>query len=868
MAEPAQSLSDSRIGPYQIVGKVGAGGMGVVFKAIDVRLQRTVALKFLPTDREVLALDKERLLREARAASALDHPNIATVYAVEEAEDGRLFIVMAYYQGETLDERIRRGPLPSAEAADMARQIARGLARAHAQGIVHRDIKPSNIMITSDGVAKIVDFGLALAVTSSASTQSMGAAGTLPYMSPEQAMGKAADARTDIWALGVVLYEMLTGRLPFTSDSPAATVMAIVKEPPAEMGEVPKELQLVVFRALSKGVEARYQSCAEMLADLGASGQLEGVPAPGVGRRELQRARSATASVPAMGRARKAWIGAAVALVVILAALLLSPLRQRLLSPVPEKHIVVLPFDVSGGGPAAESLANGLMESVTGKLSNLDAGQQSVWVVPSLEVQRRKISDPGSARRDLGATIVVKGILRQQGQEIRLMLDVIDAHNLRLLGSATVNETTGSLSALEDEAVSHLAEIMHIRTARPSHPTAAGSTTVPAAYEDYLKGLGFLQRYDKPGNLDSAIALFESAVKTDPGFALALTALGEAYWDRYRLDQNPQWVEKAAAYCRRAAELNDQLPAVYITLGRIHDGTGQHNLALQEFQHALKLEPRSADALLGLAGVYESMGRVPDAEAVYKRAAALRPDYWGGYYELGVFYYRQGRYLDAANAFRRVLEITPDNAQAHSNLGAMVQNLGHETEAEAEFKKSLALHPTYAAYANLGNLYYHQNRWADSAAMTEKALQLNNKDYRLWANLGLAYDWLNDVAKANAAYEEELKRLEETAKIKADDAAIQSELGVLYSRKRLRNKALPHIEAALALAPSDGRTLADAGEAYDNLGDRNKALELVKKSLEHGWTMDQLQRNPGLRSLVADPRFRSVTAEVSSAKRP
>ena len=387
----------------------------------------------------------------------------------------------------------------------------------------------------------------------------------------------------------------------------------------------------------------------------------------------------------------------------------------------------------------------------------------------------------------------------------------------------------------------------------------------PAAHESYLKGLGYLERYDKPGNLDSAIALFEASVKVEPNFALGFSALGEAYWDKYRLSQDPRWVDKAEEYCKRAAELNSQLPAVYVTLGRVHNGKGERNLALEEVQQALKLEPRSADALLALAAVYDSMGRTRDSEDAYRKAAALRPENWGGHYELAVFYYRHQRYSDAAEQFRRVIELVPDHAPAHSNLGVMLRNLGDAAGAEKEFNKSIELNPTYGAFANLAYLYYSQKRWAEAAAMTKKALQLNPADYRLWANLGLACEWLNQTGEAQAAYREELTRLQATVKLKPDDAAIQAELGLLYSKQHLRDKALPRIEAALALSPHDAAVLASAGEAYENLGDRTRALELMGKALAQGWTLAQLERNPDLRGLLADPGFRRIQAAQPSA---
>jgi tetratricopeptide (TPR) repeat protein/DNA-binding winged helix-turn-helix (wHTH) protein len=380
----------------------------------------------------------------------------------------------------------------------------------------------------------------------------------------------------------------------------------------------------------------------------------------------------------------------------------------------------------------------------------------------------------------------------------------------------------------------------------------------PAAYETYLQGLESLRRYDKLGNLDVAIRLFETTTKADPQFALAFAALGEAYWDKYRREGDPRWVELASTSCRRAAELNDRLPAVFVTLGRIHDGTGQHNLALQEFGRALEFDHRNADALLGLADAYASVGRTQEAEDTYKRAAAMRPEHWDGHYRLGAFYYPQGRFADAASQFRRVIELLPDHAPAHTSLGTALLGLGQERDAEAEFKKSLELAPDYPALANLGVMYYRQKRFAESATMTEKALSLTDKDYRLWNNLAIAYEWLGQPDKARHAFSRELGRLEQAVALQSENAEVRANLGVRYAHQHQRNRALPHLEAALALSQDDPEILSKVGEAYEKLGERGKGLEYFQKALGKGLTLEDMELNPDLRSLLSDPSARRV----------
>src|ERR1700687_2232607 len=256
------------ISHYRITDKLGAGGMGVVYKAVDLKLERTVALKFLPHELAVSDQDKEHMLREARSASALDHPNIGVIHGLEESDEHQLFIVMGYYEGETLTQKLRRGVLPVRESLDLAIQVAKGLSAAHARNIVHRDIKPSNIILTADNTAKIVDFGLARVVATPTATQHGSATGTLPYMAPEQILGETVDRPCDVWALGIILVQMLTGSHPFVRPNTAAMTFAILNQPPTALDAVPQVVQPILYRELAKKSAQRYPDAGVMLKDL------------------------------------------------------------------------------------------------------------------------------------------------------------------------------------------------------------------------------------------------------------------------------------------------------------------------------------------------------------------------------------------------------------------------------------------------------------------------------------------------------------------------------------------------------------------------------------------------------------------------
>jgi tetratricopeptide (TPR) repeat protein len=859
------------ISHYKITDKLGAGGMGVVYKALDLKLERTVALKFLPTDVAVSDRDKQSLLREARAASALDHPNIGVIHGIEESEEHQLFIVMGYYEGETLAQKLLRGVIPVSTSLDLAIQIARGLSSAHARNIVHRDVKPSNIIVTNDKLVKIVDFGLARVVATASATQSISSTGTLPYMAPEQILGEAIDQCCDIWALGVILVQMITGSHPFIRPNKGAMTFAILNQPPAALDVVPKAVHPIAYRALSKKPQGRYTGAEEMLRDLEtALAEITSSPAPAeeptltrsANARELKQYME-NASTPSwtMGNGGKARRFLFTAVGVVLAAIAISffpQIRERfagLAYASGEKHIAVLPFSNSANDPEFGAVAEGLMDSLTNELSNLEAAQQSLWVVPASVVRNRKVNDATSAFRELGATMVVQGRVQRKGPAVHLTVVLIDSKRLRQIGSAELEDS--NLAALQKQAVSQVARLLRVRISETAQSPARNTT--PSAYEAYLKALAYMQRYDKPGNPDLAISALNSGIEKDPRFALGYATLGEAYRLKFLMDHHPALVDQALANCQRSLQIDDRLPAVHVTMGQLQATMGRNDLALQEFQKALDINPRDASAFIGLAGVYEKTGRNSEAEANYQRAIALRPDYWEGYSTLGAFYGRQKRVQDSVVQYRRVIELTPDSSEGYSDLGVAYMSFNDSQSsaaAEAAFQKSIQLAPNYQAYANLGWLYMDQKRYSEAAAGTRKALELNDKDWRVWANLQLAYTWLKDDEKARAARSKTLSLLEQFVLLNSQEASVQSMLSTYYAEDKLREKALAHAKAALALAPKDPGVLADVAETYDDLGDRKRAIQYAHDSLKNGYSLTDLQQRPYLLGLLADPSFR------------
>jgi serine/threonine-protein kinase len=859
------------IGHYRVLSMLGAGGMGVVYKALDLQLERTVALKFLLPQAAFSKDERQQLLREAKSASQLDHANIGVVHGLEQTPDGEWFIVMAYYEGGTLERKI--GSLLTVQALDIAAQVARGLAEAHAHNIIHRDIKPSNVMFGAGGVVKIVDFGIARLMPTASATLSTDAKGTAAYMAPEQIVGRGADHRSDIWSLGVVLAQMLTGKYPFAGDNLGAKLYAIVNSAPLSLQGVPASVQAIVYRALAKDPAHRYQSCQEMLADIEEAKAQSSQPTQPLARadrmpkaydtpafvRELKQRASTPAGIKP-SRKRNAVIVVIVLVLGLITGVLFGPsaveqfrnswFQQR------EKHIAVLPFDVIGNDPAVTPLADGLMDTLTSRLSNLDTGQHPLWVVPASVVRRQKVDDPRSALRELGATLVVKGSIQRAGPHVRLIVNLISTRPVRQLASEDVEDESGDFAMLQDRAVERLAHVMDVATGKHTEP---GDTRVTTAYEDYLKALGYMQRYDKPGNLDLAVSELMSATQRDPHFALGFAQLGEAYRLEYAVDKNLEWTDKALAACDQALSINDQIARAWVTSGRIHTDRGQHEIALKEYERALQLAPRDQDVLAGLARGYESAGKLARAEETYKNAVAMRPDYWNGYNTLALFYYRQKRYAEGIAPLEQALKLTPDNSALYANLAAMYLGTNDPKDfpqAERVLKRSIEIAPTYAAYTNLGFLYMQQKRWAEAAAISEKAAELNGSDSEVWQNIALANDWIGNAAKAATAREKQFALVSQAATKNPRDAEVQAELAALFAHKHDPINAREHIRGALALGAQDGETFLDIAVAYELLGDRTQAILYSRKALTKGSTMADIQRTASLQGVVADPRFK------------
>jgi serine/threonine-protein kinase len=856
------NLGDS-ISRYRITGRLGQGGMGVVYKAEDTRLKRPVALKFLAPEL-LQERDRLRLLNEAQAAAAIRHPNVCPIYDVEE-ENGQTFIVMAYLEGETLDRKIERGPLPIARAIDIAIQIAAGLEKAHELGIVHRDIKSGNILIDDAGHASILDFGLALRDGGDRLTAAGHTAGTPAYMSPEQLRGKEIDGRADVWALGVLLFEMVTGVLPFRRDDRAAVTHAIAYDeaPPVKSlrPDAPAALDQAIATALAKSPERRWQHAGEMAA------ALKQIPI-------ASSAATETIQIPVAASSRKRFLAIAAALVcVVLSAAFAYYGRYRAARSTPvgfaqpasaRKLVAVLPFQTPGAPESARTVPDGLMEVLTEALSELDSDLGKITPVPSSEILRLGITSVKEARRIYGVDLAITGSVQPQGGKLRCALQLVDAAGSLQIDALDFEYDPKNPTGSKNRAVEQVRRMLGLKTsADATRQAASPDSTNPGAYSPYLEGRGFLARYDVQGNLEKAIASFRRSVEVDPNFALAWAGLGQTYWRQARTGADEEAAVRAVESAERAIKISPGLGVAHSVLGTIYGDAGRTEDAIRELRKAIELAPGNAEAVRELARLYANTGRFPEAEDSFRKAIQSRPTDWYAYLLLGLFYQAHQRYQDAEGAYHSALQFAPGNEIVARNIGALYIQTGRYPEAVQVLEKSLSLHANARTSLSLGAAYFYQHRFQDAASAVEAAIELDSRRDEFWGNLGIYYKWIpGSEAKVGPALRHAIELAEKRLKITPGSYGTRASLAEYRARLGDRKGSL----AEIARIPESARPplASQLALAYELTGNRAKAIELIRSSLTNPATLNQIKDDPDLAGLWADPEFQKSIPQVTA----
>jgi len=852
-------------GKYRITRRLGRGGMGVVYEAEDLRLHRTVALKFLPPGSTADAEARERFVHEARAASSLDHANICAIHEIDETEDGGLYIVMACYPGESLKDRIAQGNLTAAEAVRIAAEVARGLAKAHEHGIVHRDVKPGNVMVTSDGQAKILDFGLAKLAGEARMTVAGVTVGTVAYMSPEQAAGEDVDARTDVWSLGVVLYEMAAGTLPFGRDSERAMLHAIVHEEPRPVKELrpgfPKEIEGVIRKALAKDPDHRYATAAAMAADLRKLEEALGTRIhPTAKRLSFRR------------RPRPVWIAAGAASLAAIAVAVWLLGRPGLAFENRDKLMVADVENLTGDAVFDLALRTALEAGL--QQSPYVAVFDRPQIVETLRLMRR---DPATKVDEaLGYDVCQFGGVRAfvlprilaAGDAYELQAIVIDpakrrhVDRIRVTARGREEVLLKAIDALSGRLRSRLGESLR-SIEKASRPVSEVTTSSWEALNDFSLGQA---KWQEEKFADSA-KYFELALEKDPAFVEARASLGLVLIQFLRQGPKGQDMLRQAL---ALAQGQNYPPRDLLKLKALNkqfvdkDAAG----ALEEYRTLRELYPDFMGGWNNAGRILQSLGRFDEAAAMYEKAAELAPHNSIPVLNLWFCQYSFRKDIRGAEAAaRKYAAMAPDVAGAHSYLGFTLAVQEKFPEAEKELRRAVELEPAHPyALPNLAHTLFVAGKAAEAVPVYRKVAELGraggmNGDPEVIAcDLALALETAGDRNEAKGIAVDTLAALSkdiEAGRRAAPD--LYGLLGKLSAIAERPEEARTYLDKALAAGKEDWEGLIDIAGLQARLGQGGPAIVSLKKALEKGYPDPFFPViMPGFVPIRKDPAFRAL----------
>jgi eukaryotic-like serine/threonine-protein kinase len=855
---------------YRIERVLGTGGMGAVYRAIDVELDVPVALKVIRSenlaDPQTGRDFEQRFKQELLLARQVTHQNVLRIHDLGDC-GGTKYITMPLIEGSDLHAILARGPMPFERVLSLAQQIVSGLAAAHDVGIMHRDLKPQNILVDSSDRAYISDFGLAKSYEATALglTRAGDFIGTPRYIAPEIVEGQPADHRSDLYAIGLILYEMASGELPFKGNSVMEVLMQRVRKTPKDLRqvkpEIPEFFSRIVMRCLAKDPADRYQRAREIVADLDAA------------RPPSKSRASQSISINLPLPTRRGWVAAAVLVAAIAALAALPPVRALFFGGttaaegIPpasqQKLLAVLPFRTIGSADELEHIGVGVTEGLTAKLF----GMSALTVAPASVAERVDASEPKhKIARQLGSNLLVTGTVQGGGGRIAITVNLEEPLADRHVWTEQFSGDPRDLLTLQDQIFARLVEALDVHPSTAEHARSISRPTENvAAYDLYLKGRNAMRGQQDRRNVEAAVGFYEEAIEVDPRFALAFAGLADAAVQMYRETKDRLWADKAVFASQQAKRLNEDLLEVRLALGNAYFATGRTNEAIAELTSALELAPNSDDAYRRLASAYRRAGNNEEAVRMVQKAVDLNPYYWHNHNALGGTYWLLGDYEKAAAAFRRVIQLEPDNVNGHNDLGAAYLQTGRYREASEAFEKSLALQPTADSYTNLGIALAWQGRFPEALPAFEKAVELAPNVDGWLSNLADGYRWVGQPDKAKETYEQAIALAYKALQVNPSDAVTRSHLGTYLAKKGDVSEGLKLVLEAQAASPEHVLILYDVAVVRRLAGQDAEALTALRSAIKAGYPARFVQDDPDWKRLAADARFQALVKESQPA---
>jgi eukaryotic-like serine/threonine-protein kinase len=875
---------------YQILKILGQGGMGAVYQARDQELDRIIALKVIRPELAANPSILQRFKQELILSRHVTHKNVVRIFDLGEA-DGTKFITMEFIEGEDLRGVLRHhGTFSARKAVVIIQQVCRALEAAHAEGVIHRDLKPQNIMRDPQGRIVVMDFGLARSLESDGLTQTGALVGTLEYMSPEQALGAQLDQRSDLFAVGLIFYELLTGKAPYKADTAIASLMKRTHKravPASDVdSSVPVSLSAIVSRCLERDPKDRYQNTTELLRELEAWSADPALARPShasvPSTPPATHAPSSSVSGPRSVQislnlpSQRSWMWAALALGLVILFFANPATRHLVFRPsvestgtvqgIPDlskgKYLAVLPLKVLGDEKSLRYVADGLVDALSAKMFQL----QAVHVASSAAVEKATAKDQPLSKiaHEVGANLVLQGTVMGAPNKLRITFNLEDVAGNRRIWTQEFSGVTQDLLTIEDQIYTALVGALELR---PSNEEMAKSGVHPTentnAYELYLKGRDALRGTGGTRDIESAVNLFQSALRNDDGFALAYTGLADADLRLYKSSKDPLYAEKAVAAAQKAASLNPNLPEVHLALGSVYNATGKSAEAVAELQKALALSPNSDEAYRRLGDVYRAGGHKAEAVAAYQNAVNANPYYWSNHNTLGGAYFQFGESEKALLEYQKVAELASDNPIGYQNIGAVYFRLGKFNEAIEAFQKSLEIQPDATIYADIGTANFFLKRYDDAIKMFEKAVELSPRDEELMGDLADAHRAAGHKDQASAAYDKATQLAFQQLQVNPKLAYVTGHLALYYAKKGDSAHALAYTKQARSLDPEDLQILYYEVQVDTLAGRQKEALTGLRQAFKKGYSPEEAMSDPELASLKSLPEFSKLVTEFS-----